>query len=849
MGDAPQTAHDSSTLRRARMRLVRDSRTFVRWLAGGPVSVFLSLLLLTVFIVSISIGREDLEPHIAAGVGHSWWTVFTAISWSHNAIEMIIDIVLLLSVGIWIERVMGSGWFILIGAISYWFGAFLTILIAEGIDSIDPAWGDLLEQQEIVGIAAFLIGVGSAAAVKLPALWRRRVRTMVVSILLVMLAFAGTLGTIFTLVTTLLGTILGIIIWHKSRDRAASVMAGPQQGRGLVAIVVAGIVIGTLISLRSPEMIGALSSMKYTVASDAISPDIVDQMCAVETLSAQCAHYSYLLRSGGAGARLLALMPLVTQLVLAWGLRGGRLAAWWGTVILQSLTAVVALVHMAMIWGEVKNWEEGSEILGFNELGLPTARFIVPIVVPLVLLIIVCAKRSLFTVRAGGGTYEKAGRTLGVITALTLLVSLIIGVSIGATKTFLSTVWILTTDFLIRLLPSSVLSLVTPQMAEESEGAIILMSWAPLIPWAALIVLLWRSFRRRDLPNSISRAEYIEIVRSTNAGSLGWITTWEGNNYWKSSHYDAAIAYRSDGGVALTVSDPAVRNEDLADVLEEFVSFAVGQGLIPAFYSVHGPVIAITDAWRWSRLQVAEETLLVLNELEFKGKKFQDIRTALNRARKEGISTHWTTFAECKPAYMAQIKQISAEWVSDKPLPEMGFTLGGVAELDDPDTRILLAIDDDDTVHGITSWMPIYEDGRITGWTLDFMRRLGGGFRPVMEYLIASAALWAKENNYEILSLSGAPLARAKGMEAEKGSSAQILDQVLEVLGQTLEPVYGFRSLLNFKSKFNPEYAPIYLAVPSIVELPTVGLAIAHAYLPSLTLKDTITLGTSLRQK
>ena len=73
-----------------------------------------------------------------------------------------------------------------------------------------------------------------------------------------------------------------------------------------------------------------------------------------------------------------------------------------------------------------------------------------------------------------------------------------------------------------------------------------------------------------------------------------------------------------------------------------------------------------------------------------------------------------------------QVKAISSEWVEDKGLPEMGFTLGGVDEALDPHVRVGLAIDGDSTVHGITSWMPFHATGGgdPAGWTLDVMRRL-----------------------------------------------------------------------------------------------------------------------------
>ena len=64
-----------------------------------------------------------------------------------------------------------------------------------------------------------------------------------------------------------------------------------------------------------------------------------------------------------------------------------------------------------------------------------------------------------------------------------------------------------------------------------------------------------------------------------------------------------------------------------------------------------------------------------------------------------------------------------------------------------------------------------------TGWTLDFMRRRSaGGFRPVMEFLIASAAQDLRAAGDEVLSLSGAPLARLdRGSAGEGGEIAKRL--------------------------------------------------------------------------
>ena len=80
------------------------------------------------------------------------------------------------------------------------------------------------------------------------------------------------------------------------------------------------------------------------------------------------------------------------------------------------------------------------------------------------------------------------------------------------------------------------------------------------------------------------------------------------------------------------------------------------------------------------------------------------------------------------------------------------------------------------------------------------MWRRQGGFRPVMEFLIARAAQDAHDEGLDVLSLSGTPLARSGRPEPEDDPAAPSsrLDPILDVLGGLLEPAYGFRSLFEY---------------------------------------------------
>jgi lysylphosphatidylglycerol synthetase-like protein (DUF2156 family) len=102
-----------------------------------------------------------------------------------------------------------------------------------------------------------------------------------------------------------------------------------------------------------------------------------------------------------------------------------------------------------------------------------------------------------------------------------------------------------------------------------------------------------------------------------------------------------------------------------------------------------------------------------------------------------------------------------------------------------------------------------------------------------MEFMIASACLAFKEQGAHTVSLSGAPLARS-----EDDESLGAVDGLLNQLGEMLEPVYGFRSLHQFKTKFKPRYEPMYMVFPDEAALPRVGVALTQAFLPDARLRD-----------
>ncbi len=377
-----------------------------------------------------------------------------------------------------------------------------------------------------------------------------------------------------------------------------------------------------------------------------------------------------------------------------------------------------------------------------------------------------------------------------------------------------------------------------------ADGVLWAGALAVLIAGRRAFAVPSRRRRRRGVPGSVDRDDAVALLRRHGGDHLSWMTTWPENSYFGGNGSQAYVAYRVQAGVALGLGDPVGLAAARVPAVDDFAAMCDAAGLTPCLFSVGASIAEAAQQIGWQSLQVAEDTVIDLDDLEFRGKSWQAVRTALNRATKEGIDFRLVSLADEPRSVVHQVREISEEWVGDKGLPEMGFTLGGVDEALDREVRVGLAVDGDGRVQGVTSWLPVYDGGeQVSGWTLDVMRRRTDGFRPVVEYLIASACLAFQAEGARFLSLSAAPLARSGSPEEET-----VLDRLLDALGAALEPYYGFRSLHTFKMKFKPRYEPLYLVYRDEADLPRIGVALTRAYLPDADARDLLRLATTGRE-
>jgi lysylphosphatidylglycerol synthetase-like protein (DUF2156 family) len=669
-----------------------------------------------------------------------------------------------------------------------------------------------------------VLAVAGFASTRTPAPWRRRLRLSISITLVALLLYSGTTGDVVRLSGWLLGLVATLLV-ARPEEPQAPVHHSRREVRALVALIVAVTALGPLLAAVSRTPDGPWSVVSHLFVSAPPSRGVLRAVCGPGGDVADCGVLQARAHLTGRGPALLSILPVLLQMVFAEGLRRGRRAAWGGAVV---FSAVLTAVGAAIVVSVLRTPMDSLTLLAARPRTLPAVSVVAPLVAPLAVLTVLLMTRARFGVRAAPGSVRRWTLTAAGALALLAVGYVLIGSVVGDGWAGRPSVFELLADLPRRMLPPGYLGELRMPPAPHGEANRILADWTGVAAWTVLVLTAVRLVRPAAPAGDAAVAR--TLVERYGDGPLAFMTTWTGNRHWLAPGGSAVVAYRVVGGVAITTGDPVGRPDARADAVRAFTAWCEDRGWTPCWYAVTDEVVTALAGTGAHTLQVAAETWLPLGDLAFRGRRWQDVRTAMNRAAREGVEARWTRWRDTPLALRDQIVRLSEDWLARKGLPEMGFTLGGLDELVDDDVRCLLAVDGSGRLCGLISWLPARRDGVVVGWTLDVMRRAADAAPGTIEFLIATAALTFQAEGAEWVSLSGAPLALPGGA-ADRG----MLTRLLELAGRTMEPVYGFRSLLAFKAKFQPRYRALWLVYPGPADLPRIARAVSAAYLPGVS--------------
>lgn len=336
------------------------------------------------------------------------------------------------------------------------------------------------------------------------------------------------------------------------------------------------------------------------------------------------------------------------------------------------------------------------------------------------------------------------------------------------------------------------------------------------------LYLIWQAFavKRPQLPKP-DRAE-LEQARALylehGGGEFAHLTFMGDKHLLWAADHAAVIAYGAIRDRLVALGSPCGPPEAIERAILDFRRFADSQDRVPVFYEVLEPDLSLYHDLGFDLFKLGELALVRLDEFSLAGKRWEDLRQAVNRAAREHLS-----FEIVQPpfdtAVLADVERISDAWLAHKGSVEKGFSLGFY----DPDYLAwspLALVRRAGKPIAFANVLPPY--GANGTASVDLMRHLPDAPRGTMDYLFAQVMQWAKEQGHAAFSLGMAPLSNVGA-----NPYARTNERLAALAFQHGGKLYNYQGVRRYKDKFKPEWVGAYLAYPRGLWVPGLLLDIA----------------------
>jgi phosphatidylglycerol lysyltransferase len=314
------------------------------------------------------------------------------------------------------------------------------------------------------------------------------------------------------------------------------------------------------------------------------------------------------------------------------------------------------------------------------------------------------------------------------------------------------------------------------------------------------------------VPGEEQLQQALPLIRQS-PDTQAWLALTGDKNLLFDPAHKAFVMYDIEGRSWVAMGDPVGIDEAARhELVWSFLEQCERAGGWPVFYQVRPADLDMYLEVGMSLLKIGEEARVRLADFNLEGKSRKVLRNTVNKLTREGLRLEIvpaTAVAELLP----RLRVISDAWLKHKHVREKRFSLGAF----DPDYLVR------------TPMALVWQGERLLAFanlflaetrheaSLDLMRHVPDGPPGIMDFLFVQLMQWAREQGYTWFNLGMAPLA---GLHNRR--QAPLWNRFGALVFGRGERFYNFRGLQQYKSKFDPEWEPRYMAVPGGIALPMV---------------------------
>jgi lysylphosphatidylglycerol synthetase-like protein (DUF2156 family) len=340
-------------------------------------------------------------------------------------------------------------------------------------------------------------------------------------------------------------------------------------------------------------------------------------------------------------------------------------------------------------------------------------------------------------------------------------------------------------------------------------------------------VLMWATSSR---PQPGDPPRVWRLINTTTADPLAPFAMQTGRSYHFNADATAALAYRVRMGFAVVGGDPIGDEAQFPELVADFAAVCYAHGWRIAVVGCSERRLEL-----WSDPAVLGQTLrpipigrdvvIDVANFEMEGRKFRNLRQAVQRTHNAGITTEIVAEQELDDTRLAELIDVVRASPSGAHA-DRGFymNLDGVLEGRFPGIRLIIARDASGRVQGFHRYATA---GGGSDITLDVPWRRRGSTNGIDERLSIDMIEAAKAAGAQRVSLSFAAFP-----EIFEDEDRSILQRVFHRLIHFLDPLIALESLYRYVRKFHALDARRYALVSMTQLVPLVLVLLSLEFLP-----------------
>jgi len=323
------------------------------------------------------------------------------------------------------------------------------------------------------------------------------------------------------------------------------------------------------------------------------------------------------------------------------------------------------------------------------------------------------------------------------------------------------------------------------------------------ITMATLAYLLFRPFIHHPATTAEEDLQKAKtLVEKYGNSALDYFKTYSDKKFWFSEDGEGFVAFKTTGNYAVVLENPVCKDEEsFLKIISAFDNYCRKNGLRSAYYRIPEHSKHLYENAGKKLMAIGEVAVAGLEDWNLAGGERRPLRNAINKLTKQG-NTFRVNQAPQKDAFLQQLKATSHEWLKDYDRTELVFSQGLFDETELKQQVILSVENPEGKVVGFVNLIPDRVEGEAN---FDLMRKTHDAPNGTMDYLFAMMFEYLKSAGYKTCNLGMVPMSGIA-----KPDNMQ--ERVIKLAYEKLKHFGHYRSLRDYKEKFNPQWEMMYMA-------------------------------------